>query len=216
MRQQDHFLFQALRVELGLHVTEAVEDLLPLGGEHLRYQDAQGGDLAGHVVQALVDQSGQLGAFAVTAILQFVQGLFEQGHGFAVERLRVGGISHQHARPGQYFERIERCWLLDQAGDCLGGGNQLRGALAINLQGLAVILFVEAQGALDLAARQALAQALAHSTFEVAEGFWQAQVRLQVAMIDRAQFPDQGAPATGALDTSKSGHAVHHGKYLAQ
>ncbi|MNJ61161.1 hypothetical protein D3C77_569350 [compost metagenome] len=91
----------------------------------------------------------------------------------------------------------------------------MRGALAVDLQGLAGVFFIEAQGAFDLAARQALAQAFTHGAFEVAQGLGQAQVRLQVTMVDRAQLPDQGALAAGALDTSKSGHAVHHGEYLA-
>ena len=40
--EQHHFLLKARRVEVGLHVGKAVEDLLALGGEHLRYQFTQG------------------------------------------------------------------------------------------------------------------------------------------------------------------------------
>ncbi|MNZ59554.1 hypothetical protein D3C78_775980 [compost metagenome] len=186
MRQQDHFLFQALRVEFGLHVGETVENLLPLGCQHLRHQGAQGGDFAGHAVEALVDQAGQFGALAVAAVLELLEGFFEQLHRFVVQRLRIAGISDQHAGPGQHLQRVQRCRLLDQAGHGLGGGDQLRGALAVDLQGLAGVLFVEAQGAFDLAPRQPLAQCFTHCTFEVAQRFGQTQVRLQVTMVDRA------------------------------
>ncbi|MNP37989.1 hypothetical protein D3C76_1314700 [compost metagenome] len=89
------------------------------------------------------------------------------------------------------------------------------GAFAIDLQGPAGGFLGVAQRALDLAPRQGLAQRLTHGTFEVAQGFGQAQVWFKVAMIDRAQFPTEGALGTGSLDAGKGGHAVHHGKYLA-
>jgi hypothetical protein len=37
-----HLLLEALRIELGLHVGEAIENLLALGGKHLRHEGAQG------------------------------------------------------------------------------------------------------------------------------------------------------------------------------
>ncbi|MNQ96656.1 hypothetical protein D3C85_1122720 [compost metagenome] len=126
--------------------------------------------------------------------------------------MRVGGVGHQHARPGQHLQRVERGGLLDQRGHRLGGGDHLGGALAVDLQGLAAAFLGQAQGALDLAARQGLAQRFAHAAFEVAEGFRQAQVRLQIAVVDRAQFPAQGAVRAGALDPGKGGHAVYHGR----
>src|SRR5690606_1591862 len=49
---------------------------------------------------------------------------------------------------------------------------------------------------------------------EVAEGVRQAQVRFQVAVVDRAQFPAQGAVGGGRLDAGEGGHAVHHGANL--
>ena len=212
LRQQHQLLLQALGVEFGFHLGEAVEDLLPLGGEHLRHQLAQGGDFRRHGVEALVEQFGQLGAFAATAVFQFIQGLVEQLHGFGVLRLRVGAIGHQYAGPGQHFEGIEGRGLLDQAGDALGGADQLGGAFAVQLQGLAGGFFSEAQGAFHLAARQALAQGVAHAAFEVAEGFRQAQLRLQVTVVHRAQFPAQGAVGASPFRTGEGGHAVHHGR----
>ncbi|MNE80490.1 hypothetical protein D3C80_1770630 [compost metagenome] len=76
--------------------------------------------------------------------------------------------------------------MLDQAGHGLGGGDQLGGALAIHLQRFAGAVLGEAQGAFDFAARQTIAQRLAHRAFEVTEIFRQAQVWLQVAVVDRA------------------------------
>ncbi|MCY1179604.1 hypothetical protein D9M73_200130 [compost metagenome] len=61
-----------------------------------------------------------------------------------------------------------------------------------------------------------MAQRFAHGAFEVAQGFGQAQVRFEIAMVDRAQFPTEGALGTGPLDAGKGGHAVHHGNYLAE
>ncbi|MNN49106.1 hypothetical protein D3C81_1636140 [compost metagenome] len=152
MRQQDHFLLQALRVEFGLHVGEAVENLLALGGEHLWHQGAQSGDFAGHAVQAFVDQAGQFATFAIATALQFIQRLDKQRHGFVVEGLWVVSVGYQYSGPGQHFQRVERGWLLDQAGNGLGSGHQLCGALTVYLQRLAGAFFVEAQGAFDLAA----------------------------------------------------------------
>eukprot|EP01034_Spumella_vulgaris_P033760 gene33759-41648_t len=120
--EQDHFLFQAHRVEVGLHVGEAVEDFLTLSGQHLRHQFAQGHDVGLDGRQAFVDQAGQLGAFALAAGLEFLQTLGEQGEGFGVEGLRVAGVGHQHAGPGQHLQRVQRGRLLDQAGDGCGGG----------------------------------------------------------------------------------------------
>jgi len=54
--------------------------------------------------QALADQAGQLGAFALAAGLEFLQTLGEQGEGFGVEGLRVAGVGHQHAGPGQHLQ----------------------------------------------------------------------------------------------------------------
>ena len=56
--QQDHFLFEALWVELCLHFAEAVEHLLALGCEHLRHLFAQRGNFFEDAVQALVEQLG--------------------------------------------------------------------------------------------------------------------------------------------------------------
>ena len=150
-----------------------------MGRQHLRHQSAQGGDLCGHAVQTLVDQAGQLQAFTLAAGLELGERLVEQRHGLGIERLRVAGVGHQHAGPGQDFERVQRCGLLDQTGDGLGGGDQLRGALTVDLKGLAGVVFAQAQGAFDLAARKALAQAFAHRAFQIAQGLGQAQVRLR-------------------------------------
>ncbi|MNE41755.1 hypothetical protein D3C76_822050 [compost metagenome] len=216
LRQQDHFLFQALRVEFGLHVGKAIEDFLPLGRQHLRDHHAQGGDFHRHAVQALVDQASQFSPFAIAAVLQFRECFAEQHQRLVIQGLRVGGIGNQDAWPGQYFQGIQRGGLLDQAGHGFRGGDQLGGALAIDLQGLAGAFLGVTQRALDLAPGQALAQRFAHGAFEVAQGFGQAQVRFEIAMVDRAQFPTEGALGTGPLDAGKGGHAVHHGNYLAE
>lgn len=126
-------------------------------------------------------------AFARAAGLELLQGLAEGFQGGGVERLRIGRVGHQYAGPGQHGERIERRRLADQGGYAFGGGDQLAGALLVDLQALAGGFLGEAQGAFHLATRQALAQRLAHRAFEVAEGVGQAQVGLQVTVVDRAQ-----------------------------
>ncbi|MNI56646.1 hypothetical protein D3C73_1116610 [compost metagenome] len=211
LREHDHFLLQALRVHLGLHVGETVEDFLALGGEHLRDQFAQGHHVFFNGRQAIVDQPCQLRAFALAASLEFFQAFVEQRQCFGVQGLRVGRITHQHAGPGQDFERIQCGRILDQAGDRLGGGNQLCGAVLIHLQRFAGVFFGEAQGAFELAPRYALAQGFTDGAFEVAKGVRQAQVGFQVAAVDRAQFPAQGALDAGFFDAGEGGHAVHHG-----
>ncbi|MNI57398.1 hypothetical protein D3C73_1124560 [compost metagenome] len=125
--------------------------------------------------------------------------------------MRVGCIAHQHAWPRQHFQRVQGCRVLDQAGDGFSRRHQLRGAFAIHLQGLAGVFFGKAQGAFQLAPRDGLAQRFAGRAFEVAEGFGQAQVRFQVAAVDRAQFPAQGALGAGFFDAGEGGHAVYHG-----
>ncbi len=200
-----------MRLEFGLHFSAAVENLLPLAGEHLRHQLAQGGHLLEDAVEALIEQLGQLGPFALATVFQLVQGLGEQRQGALVQCLRIGGIGHQYAGPAEHFQWVERRGLFDQAGDVFGGGDQLRGALKVDLQGLAGIVIAKAQGAFDLAARQAVAQRFAHRAFEVAEAFRQAQMRFQVAMVDRAQLPAQGAVGTGLLGAGEGCHAVDHG-----
>ena len=200
-----------MRIELGLHFGEAGFDLGALPGEHLRHQFAQGGDFVEDAVEALIEQLGQLGAFAGTAGLEFTQCLVEQLQSGSVQRLRVGRVGHQHAGPGQHFQRVERGRLLDQCGDLFGSGNQLAGAVGVDLQRLAGTFFGEAQGALHLAARQALAQRFAHRAFEVAEGFRQAQVRLEITVVDRAQLPAQCAVSGCLLIAGKGRHAVNHG-----
>ena len=75
--EQHHFLLKARRVEVGLHVGKAVEDLLALGGEHLRYQFTQGDHILFDGGQAFVDQAGQFGAFAFAASLELLQTLVE-------------------------------------------------------------------------------------------------------------------------------------------
>ncbi|MNC28452.1 hypothetical protein D3C75_766570 [compost metagenome] len=211
LREHDHFLLQALRIHLGLHVGETVEDFLALGGEHLRDQFAQGHHVFFDGAQALVDQPRQLRAFALAAGLQLLEALIEQCQRFGVQGLRVGGVAYQYAGPGKDLQRVQRCRILDQAGDGLGGGDQLRGALLIDLQRLAGVFFGEAQGAFKLAPRYTLAQGFTNSALEVAKGLRQAQVGFQVAAVDRAQFPAQGALDAGFFDAGEGGHAVHHG-----
>ncbi|MCY1542035.1 hypothetical protein D9M68_777580 [compost metagenome] len=130
--------------------------------------------------------------------------------------MRVGAIGDQYPWPAQDFQRIEWRRLLDQAGDALGGGDQLRGALAVHLQRFAGAVFGEAQGAFDFATREALAQRFAHRSFEVAESIRQAQMRLQVAVIDRAQLPAQGAVDHSLFGAGEGSHAVNHGANLSE
>ncbi len=163
-----------------------------------------------HGLQAFVDQPCQLLALALTASLELGERFVEQRQGLGIQRLWVGGIGHQYTGPGQHFEGIEH-----ESGHGFSGGDQLRGALAIDLQRLAAAFFTQAQGTFDLAAREPLAKAFADRAFEIAQGLGQTQMRLQVAVVDRAQLPAQGALAAGALDAGKGGHAVHHGENLA-
>lgn len=67
---------------------------------------------------------------------------------------------------------------------------------------------VKTQAAFDLAARQAVTQGIAQQRFQLAQGVGQAKVRLQVALIDRANLHLQGAERGGLLGAGKGGHAV--------
>ena len=138
-------------------------------GEHLRHEGAQGDDFFSDGGQPFVEKFRQVRAFAAAAVLQFGECLVEQRQGFVVQGLRIVGIGHQNTGPGQHFKRVERRGLLDQAGNRFRGGDQLAGPLAINLQGLACGFFDKAQGAFDLAARQALTQRLANPAFQIPE-----------------------------------------------
>jgi len=129
--------------------------------------------------------------------------------------LWVDCVADQYARPAKYLQRVNRCGLADQCGNAFGGGDQLAGALAVDLQGGAVVFLGEAQSAFHLAARDAFAQGIANRAFEVAEGVRQAQVRLEIAMIDRADFPAEGAMGAGLLAAGKGRHAVDHRGYLS-
>ncbi len=210
LRQQYHFLFEALRVQFGTHFGAAIEQFLPLQGKHLRHLRAQGGGFLGDGIQALVDQPGQFFAFTLAAVPEFGQRLVKQRQGGIVECLRIGRIADQHARPAQYFQWVERRGLLDQRRHGLGCGDQLTGALAVDLHGAAAAVFGEAQRAFHLAARKPLAQGVAHRAFEIAKGFRQAQVGFEVTMVDRADFPAEGAVVTGLFGAGEGGHAVDH------
>ena len=135
LRQNHQLLLQALRVEFGLHLGAAVENLLALSGEHLWHQFAQGDDLFKNAIQALIEQLGQFAAFALAAVLQFVQGLGEQAQGALIQCLRVGGVSNQYTGPTEHFQWVESGGLLDQAGHAFGGGDQLGGTLQVDAYG---------------------------------------------------------------------------------
>ncbi|GBH06748.1 hypothetical protein KPSA1_00079 [Pseudomonas syringae pv. actinidiae] len=212
--QQNHLLLQPLRIELGFHVGKAVEHFLTLSGQHLGHQCAQGGNFLDNGRQALIQQPGQACTFTAAPQFQFAQRVIEQRQRLGVQHLRVAGIGDQHARPRQHLKRIQRGRLLDQAGNRFGGGDQLTRTLAINLQRLAGGLFDKAQGAFNLATRQALAQRFANRALQITERFRQAQVRLQVTMIDRAQLPAQCALGASPLYSGEGSHAVHNGMYL--
>jgi len=82
------------------------------GGKHLRHQFAQGHNVAFNGGQAVADQAGQFGAFALAAGLSSFQTLVEQRQGFGIQGLRVAGVGHQHARPGEHFQRVDAAGCL--------------------------------------------------------------------------------------------------------
>src|SRR5690606_4642322 len=73
----------------------------------------------------------------------------------------------------------------------------------------AVAAGIEAQGTLQLAAGDFLAQPLAQGAFQVAKGFGQAQADFQVTVVYRAQLPHQTALVGAGLAAGKGRHAVH-------
>jgi len=170
----------------------------------------QRGDFLEDAVQAFAEQLGQLLALAAATFLELLQRLVEQLECALVERLRIERIADQHTRPAEHLQRIDGGRLADQRGNAFSGGDQLAGALLVDLQVAALAFLREAQGAFHLAARESFAQGIAHLAFEVAKGFRQAQVRLQIAMIDRADFPTEGAMGAGLLAAGKGRHAVDH------
>lgn len=58
---------------------------------------------------------------------------------------------------------------------------------------------LEAQRALDLATGQAASQAVAEAGLEIAQGLGQAEVRVEIALVDRPQFQLQPAPVGVAI-----------------
>jgi len=67
---------------------------------------------------------------------------------------------------------------------------------------------LQAQDAVDLATRQPLAQQLACRHFHLAQGLGQAQLRLEIAMVDGADLPREGAPRKGRFAAGERGHAL--------
>jgi hypothetical protein len=74
LREHDHFLFQALRVQFGLHVGEAVEDFLALGGEHLRHQFTQGHVFFMEVRRSLIRRASSAPSRSRPALSSFSPG----------------------------------------------------------------------------------------------------------------------------------------------
>ena len=144
-------------------------------------------------------------------LFEFIEGLLETVAGCLQQFGLVCFVAVEYARPGQQFERVDGCGVAQLLADLLAGPHQ--GLQQWLIEGDVLGLFggrVKAQGALDLAPGQLLAQALTQGTFQFPEGFGQAQAGFQITVVDRADFPDQGTLVRGLLAASKGGHAVHH------
>ena len=69
---------------------------------------------------------------------------------------------------------------------------------------------LEAQVALHLAALQLGAEALTQNRLQAAQLFRQANVGLQIALVDRTNFPNGCAPVALEFLAGVGGHAVNH------
>ena len=115
---------------------------------------------------------------------------------------------------GEQFQRIGH-WRLWQLGADLFQRVRQRAELAgVDAGGGVVLGGIEAQKALDLAARKALTHRFAEVRFEIAQGIGKAEVGLQVALVHGAQFELQAAPVGLMGLAGEGGHAVGHGNSL--
>ncbi len=187
-----------------------------MGGQQGRHHFADYGGALADAAQAVLDQLLQLGAFARAVFLQFLEGLIEQLAGLLDQVTLVRFLANHHARPGQQLERVDRAGVLQAGAELLGGADQLVEQWLVKAEFAGLLLDrVEAQGALDLAAGQLLAQQLAQRAFQFAEGFGQAQGDFQIAVVHRPQFPGQVALIGAEFAAGEGGHAVNHADPLS-
>ena len=173
----------------GHRFVQALRELFAIVGEHLGHARRDGRDALFHRGDAFEQDRFQFFAFARARSGEFFEHFRERRvarRAHLVERHRFGA---QHAGPAQNVRRRE-------AGDAGPRKAQLFGQRAQLLQHLDVELGgflrgrqrVEPDPAFDLAALKLADHDLAQPGFERAQLFGQAELQIEIAMVDRPQF----------------------------
>ncbi len=208
LRQQHQLLLQALAIGLGHGAEQQAAQALILLRQPLRQELRQGADLCAQRLQAFFQEGDQGESFALARLKKKLHGLFRQRQGgiFRLGRLRLA----QDTGMPEDVESLHGGGMAGHIVDFAGQVDELRRQFAIEVQACRQIL-LEVQVEFDLATVQVLPEQVAQGRLESAQTVGQAQLQLEMAMVDSPQLAAEHALWQRHILTGESGHAVDHG-----
>ncbi len=208
--QQYDLLLDTGRIQLHLGFGQTVGELLALPLDDLRQVHAHLLHFYLNAGQTLFDQRLEVGPFAGAGGEEIFHGLVKPAEQLGGNRIHVLLGGSHHARPAQHVDRI-KLTLARLFHYPVGAVDDELGQLFIDVQLAGGSLGgLEAQVALHLAALQLGAEALTQNRLQAAQLFRQANVGLQIALVDRTNFPNGCAPVALEFLAGVGGHAVNH------
>ena len=142
--------------------------------------------------------------------LQLGEHPLEQRDRLGADFLHVRCRLCDHSRPAQHVERVCGREAVAQLGDTAARFMKASHQVFVQQQAAAgLVLEMQPQRAIDLAARQPLAQQLACRCLDMTQRVGKAQLGFQIAMVDRTNLPGKRTPGQSRFAAGKRGHTVN-------
>ena len=211
--EQHDFLAYALVVARRHRLAQARRQFLLECGDYLRHARRDGCDPRLHRRDALEQQVFQFLAFARARCGKILEHRLQRVVARGAHGIERHGLRAQHAGPAQDVRGSEAGYAGPCGAQLFAQGAQLLQHLVVEFERLRrVRQRIEADAALDLAALQAGDDQLPQARLERAQFLGQAELQIEIAVVDRAQFDVECRRGEFARCAGESGHAVDHEK----
>lgn len=215
LQQQQHFLSDALLVDLGAELAQPLLEALPDARLDCRSTRTDGAYHRGEGRTALLDQCRESRTLALAGELEFRQGRGKQLPACRGQQLGVGVIAAHDAGPAQQLDQIDARQFRKSGAQLGDAGKQPGQRIPVDVE------FTAAAGrrpllqrAVDFPTFQRRRQRLAQLRLEGAAAIGQAQRGVEKAVIDTADLANQGPETSGALAPREPRHACDHGRLM--
>ncbi len=211
--QESDFLFESAGIQGLLQLPDSAQQPVAQASPNLGQPFADTCSPLLHPLQALPQGGSHLLALAAAGRLQLGSGLGQQSQRGFLHRGRIRQLFLDHARPTHQGRHRGFGFHRRQPGELPVQLHQFAGQVAVQLEPACrgASGGLEAQGGIDLAAREVSAEEFADGGVQGPKFLWQAQAALEETVIHRAHFPAEPAKLELALQPGKACHAPNHG-----